>query len=144
MNCELVFGLFSQKKAEFPFPRWLSHRMRTEQSQGTHSRLYFGPASCHNSRSGNLPIALHTYSPNKNGTAFPLLRHTAEKSRQHQGTDTATWRMFPTDVGCSQRKFTTAEPTPYVVRRTSCKLCAVAAFDEENPVFRWKYGFPSF
>lgn len=73
---------------------------------------------------------------------FPLLRTQRSRQRRHKEEDAAEGRHARLTAVTAQRELPTAEPTPYVVRRTSC--CAVAAFDEENPVFRWKYGFPSF
>lgn len=112
------------------------------------SRYAFQPllwdVSCHNSHQGELTNSLaHIFTQQKCDNLPLASLHSGEKP-QHKGTDGAGWRMFPTAGGFSQRKFSTAEPTPYAVMRTSCKLCAVAAFSEENPVFRWKYGFPSF
>ena len=87
---------------------------------------------------GNLLTALYTYPYKKNRTkkaekqaeqsvfvadTLPLASlHSGEKptaQRERRRSE----QPPPTDGGSSQRKFSTAEPTPYVVRRTSC--CAV-------------------
>ena len=114
MNCELVFGSFCRKKAEFPFPRWLPNRTMSEQSQGTLSRLYFVPSSCHNSHQGELTNSLaHIFTQQKwDNLPFASL-HSGEQTTTAQRERRRSEQPPPTDgVDCLERKFTTAQNLP--------------------------------
>ena len=54
---------------------------------------------------------------------FPLLRAQRSRQRRHKEEDAAEGRHARLTAVTAQRELPTAEPTPYVVRRTSC--CAV-------------------
>ena len=123
MNCELVFGSFCRKKAEFPFPRWLPNRTMSEQSQGTLSRLYFVPSSCHNSHQGELTNSLaHIFTQQKwDNLPFASL-HSGEQTTTAQRERRRSEQPPPTDgVDCLERKFTTApaeeQTTPFPLLR---------------------------
>ncbi len=98
-------SVFLPKKADFPFPRWLSHRMRTEQSQGTHSRLYFGPASCHNSHQGGFTHSFIHLSLQQKWDSLPFAslhsgeEPTAPRDRRRRVSAVPDWwRLFAAEI----------------------------------------------